>query len=180
MKYTFFKFANGDDWGWWLEVLPSEVEHLADLHKRISSAMFLRYSRNPHFKDGVLDKGPIELATRWLQTIEKLLGRGLPVYVNENGGMFALNGSRLPEPIGVVYSNRMAFPPSRKAIANRKIDIHKWYGGTHFYLQCQDKMVFSQEKFNTISEARTEAELYALPENIRLCASDFQYNREGD
>jgi hypothetical protein len=142
--------------------------------------MFLRYSKNPHFGKSVLDKGPVELATRWLQTIEKMISQRLIVFVNENGGMFATKSIKSIELLGAIHSEKMAFPPRYESIANRKIDIQRWYGGTHFYLQCQDKLVFSKEKYDSLSEARDEAELYALPQNIRLSDAAFFYQHEGD
>jgi hypothetical protein len=181
MKYTFLKLGSGNRWGWWLVVNPSDTALIEELHRQVSIGMFKRFNANPHMDKAMLNKGPVELASRWLQTIEKFMAERLVVFVNENGGMFANKRARhVVDPICVVESETLRFPPTQESIARRKIDIHKWYGGTHYYLQCQDKLLFSKEKFNTIGEARFEAELYALPENIRLCASEFQYTHEGD
>jgi hypothetical protein len=176
MSYTFHKYGQGRAWGWWLEVKPSDAELVIDLHKQVSVGMFKRFDQNPHYKG----EGAVALGAKWLQTIERFLASGKKVYVNQNGGMFAGNGKIPQEPMAVLHCNTLAFPPSQESIGNRKIDIKKWWGGTHYYLECRDKIIFSKEKFNTIDEARFEAEIYALPENIRLVAADHTYTHEGD
>jgi hypothetical protein len=79
--------------------------------------------------------------------------------------------------IEVFETPQLCFPENK--IAKRKITISRWFGGDHFYLQGQDKVIFSREKFDTLDEAMREAGAYALEENINVAVAQFIYTSEG-
>ena len=147
-----------DTQGWYLVLVPDDLDTLMKLHRGISSFYFHKFGLDPHLKPdselGVL-KNPIRLAAMWLTTAEKFLSNGITLIVNSCGGMLPLNSV---EVITEVESEKMYWP--RESGGHEKITIARWPQASHYYLSSNMGRIFVPPKYAHYEAARRTAEMY--------------------
>jgi hypothetical protein len=174
----FLLIGRGINQGWWLLVDSPELFQM--IHKSVTAGLFLKFLHNPHFEKAYFGRTAIELASKWCETAEKFFRMQGSFIVNQNGGIAVCKPKHL-DIIEVFETPQLCFPENK--IEKRRITISRWYGGKHWYLQCQDKVIFEQEKYDLLDDAMAEARKYALEANIHVADSyehEHFYMKEGD
>jgi len=169
----FLLIGRGINQGWWL--LIETQTQFAAVHQSVTSGLFLKFLENPHFEKAYPGQSAVTLAQKWLTTAEMIFNRKVGLVVNRAGGM--MNWSKHLDVIETRECEGLRFPAND--IEKRKITVSRWFGGEHFYLQCDHQVVFSQPKFDLLDDAMREARAYALEENITVADAKFIYTSEG-
>lgn len=172
----FLLIGRGINQGWWL--LVDSPELFQTIHKSVTAGLFLKFLHNPHFEQCYHGRTAVELASKWCVTAEKFFRMHGRFLVNQNGGICTPSTMQHLDIIDDLESPMLCYPENK--IEKRRITMSRWYGGTHWYLQCEDKVIFSQEKFNLFDDAMREARKYALEENIHVADCQHEYTKEGD
>jgi hypothetical protein len=159
-------------WGWYLVIPTNDTDLMMRFHKSLCSGLFMRMQKDPH-----KDVDAVGLGAAWLGTFNKqMLNVAKELYVNRNGGMCCAPVEIIDE----VERDSIYFPPEMEQYQKNTVEVKKWYGGTHYYLCSPTKLVFSQEKYDTLDEALAEARLHAPDENVKVIDANFQYMKDGD
>lgn len=163
-------------WGWYLVIPTNDTDLMMRFHKSLCSGLFMRMGENPHLKDDPF-RNPIVMGAGWLNTFNKHMLEGkAELYVNRNGGMCCAPVNIIDE----AERDSIYFPPEMEQYQKNTVEIKKWYGGNHYYLCSPTKLVFSQEKYDTLDEALAEARLHAPEENTKVIDANFMYTKDGD
>lgn len=146
--------------GWYVQLKPDDLNLLMRLHKGVAVAQLLRVQRDPHLqKDGVDSyHNPIQLATGWIQTVEKMLSAGEIVLVNSCGGVLPRDGIKI---LAEMECKKLDWP---EYWPDEVITIARWPRGHHYYLSSNKNRIFSPEKFVRYDHALAVAKKYT--ENI--------------
>lgn len=171
--------------GWYLVV--NDMDTVMEIHRSAAQSMFLKFGRDPHLYNQQTGApvcrhradlfNPVKLSAGWLTTAEKAMSQYGVIYVNYNHGIFFGKNVEILEER---ESNELRFPIEESQKDGVWITISRFGGGNHYYLRASaGAPVFSQPKFNTEEEARTEALRHAHSAHIRV-ESARPYFRDGD
>lgn len=162
MKYRFHKCRPHakcpDLTGWYLELLPDDVETLMKLHKGVVGLYFFKFGQDSHV-DPTGPYNPIKLAALWLQSVERYLLRGETVLVNMNGGMMPMDVPILD----TVESDDLHWDDR---FDDEYITISRWPQAKHWYLSSNKNRVFVPVKYDSYTETYKEALRYAPANRI--------------
>lgn len=147
--------------GWYLVLKPGDVGTLMELHRAIARKYFCKFAMDPHL---TMEKcpgfyGPVALAGKWLETVEKYLLQWDTIVVNSGGGLLTLADVKV---LSTVESETMSWPDIYE---DEVVTISRWSEGLHFYLSSNKDRIFSPGKYNTYEDALKAAKKYT--ENIR-------------
>lgn len=186
MTYTFARIKAhpySDESGWCLQITKEAVHLTQAMHKRVATALFLKFFKDPHlFEDGKPRREdspfyhPIKLAAGWLDTAMRGLREHGVIYVNRATGMVFGDSVQVLE---LRQSEKLEFPVGENHKEGVTIRMTRWGAGTHYYLTASNNQIFSKPKFDSYEEAMVEARKYAFERNIQF--NDVYENyHEGD
>lgn len=186
MTYTFARIKShpqGES-GWCLAIPRGAFDLTTAMHKRVTTAMALKFFKDPHLFDNGKPRRedspfyhPIKLAAGWLNTALRGLAAYEVIYMNRATGL--VFGEYI-EVLEERQSEKLEFPAAENEKEGVKVTISSWERGKHYYLSASNNQVFSQDKYDTYDAALAEARRHAFENNIVYRLGDQHFQRDGD
>lgn len=161
---------------WYLKVTKEDRNIISDFFENFVSMLQVKFGYNPHYfnqhtGEPAFDYAnffhPTILSGRWILSALDFLEKYETIFIGNKGQMFPANPSTF-----ILHSEKsspvLAFPTIDP---KEYITIAMWKDGKHFYLESSIGRVFSKAKYDTITDANTEASRYVDKKRIRYNSS---------
>lgn len=158
---------------WFLKIIEEDRSQVSTVMESLKSALDLKFGHNRHYFNPQTQEPaselthifhPTVLTGYWIIGAIDLLDRYGVVYISENGSMFPPDPDKFIEH-SIISSPVLVFPIR---VPNEHIRVHKWPGGTHFYLTSTINRIFPKPKYMTMQEAVNDALLYVDRDKIKF------------